>query len=138
MEALWRWPGSAGTQPLRRILQRGYVLNRDFRAAFGDSNIELCLLIAPHGGGIEPGSSEIMRTVAEVGGWVPSMRSPAPHSDGTLYDVCRACSSDLEGQAEKSFSAERYRPDKTYYRQLPRVTAAAFLGDRLLAMFQEN
>ena len=51
------------------ILQRGYVLNRDFRVAFGDSKIELCLLIAPHGGGIEPGSSEIMRTVAEMGGW---------------------------------------------------------------------
>ena len=25
--------------------------------------------MAPHGGGIEPGSSEIMRAVAEVGGW---------------------------------------------------------------------
>jgi phage replication-related protein YjqB (UPF0714/DUF867 family) len=51
------------------ILKRGHVLGRDFRVAFGDSKIELCLLIAPHGGGIEPGSSEIMRTVAEVGGW---------------------------------------------------------------------
>ncbi len=36
---------------------------------FGDSKIELCLLIAPHGGGIEPGSSDIMRAVAEAGGW---------------------------------------------------------------------
>jgi phage replication-related protein YjqB (UPF0714/DUF867 family) len=51
------------------ILQRGYVPNRDFCVAFGDSKIEVCLLIAPHGGGIEPGSSEIMRIVAEVGGW---------------------------------------------------------------------
>lgn len=51
------------------ILKSGYVNGRDFRVAFGDSKIELCLLIAPHGGGIEPGSSEIMRTVAEVGGW---------------------------------------------------------------------
>jgi phage replication-related protein YjqB (UPF0714/DUF867 family) len=51
------------------ILQRGYVLGRDFRIAFGDSKIELCLLIAPHGGGIEPGSSEIMRAVAEPSGW---------------------------------------------------------------------
>ena len=51
------------------ILQSGYVIGRDFRVAFGDSKIELCLLIAPHGGGIEPGSSEIMRAVAEVGGW---------------------------------------------------------------------
>ena len=51
------------------ILKSGYVLGRDIRVAFGDSRIELCLLIAPHGGGIEPGSSEIMRTVAELGGW---------------------------------------------------------------------
>jgi len=51
------------------ILKRGHVLGRDFRVAFGDSKIELCLLIAPHGGGIEPGSSEIMRAVAEIGGW---------------------------------------------------------------------
>ena len=51
------------------ILKNGYVAGRDFRVAFGDSKIELCLLTAPHGGGIEPGSSEIMRTVAEVGGW---------------------------------------------------------------------
>jgi phage replication-related protein YjqB (UPF0714/DUF867 family) len=51
------------------ILQRGYVLGRDFRVAFGDSKIEHCLLIAPHGGGIEPGSSEILRAVVETGGW---------------------------------------------------------------------
>jgi phage replication-related protein YjqB (UPF0714/DUF867 family) len=51
------------------ILKRGHVPGRDFRVAFGDSKIELCLLIAPHGGGIEPGSSEIMRAVVEVGGW---------------------------------------------------------------------
>jgi len=51
------------------ILKGGHVLGRDFRVAFGDSKIELCLLIAPHGGGIEPGSSEIMRAVVEAGGW---------------------------------------------------------------------
>jgi phage replication-related protein YjqB (UPF0714/DUF867 family) len=51
------------------ILKNGHVLGRDFRVAFGDSKIDLCLLIAPHGGGIEPGSSEIMRAVAELGGW---------------------------------------------------------------------
>ncbi len=51
------------------ILKGGHVLGRDFRVAFGDSKIDLCLLIAPHGGGIEPGSSEIMRAVAEFGGW---------------------------------------------------------------------
>jgi len=51
------------------ILKNGHVPGRDFRVAFGDSKIDLCLLIAPHGGGIEPGSSEIMRAVAELGGW---------------------------------------------------------------------
>ena len=47
------------------ILQRNFVQGRDFRIAFGDSNIDKCLLAAPHGGGIEPGTSEIMRAVAE-------------------------------------------------------------------------
>jgi phage replication-related protein YjqB (UPF0714/DUF867 family) len=51
------------------ILRRNLVLGRDFRVAFGDSNIEKCFLVAPHGGGIEPGTSEIMRSVAELGGW---------------------------------------------------------------------
>jgi phage replication-related protein YjqB (UPF0714/DUF867 family) len=51
------------------ILQRGHVLGRDFRVAFGDSKIEHCLLVAPHGGGIEPGTSEILRSFVEVGGW---------------------------------------------------------------------
>ena len=37
------------------------------RSAIARSNF--CLLIAPHGGGVEPGSSEIMRAVVEVGGW---------------------------------------------------------------------
>lgn len=51
------------------ILRSGHVPGRDFRIAFGDSKIENCLLIAPHGGGIEPGTSDIMRAVVETGGW---------------------------------------------------------------------
>lgn len=51
------------------ILRNGFLLGRDFQVAFGDSRIERCLLIAPHGGGIEPGTSEIMRAVAQLGGW---------------------------------------------------------------------
>ena len=51
------------------ILARGYVLGRDFRIAFGDGKIDRCLMIAPHGGGIEPGTSEIMRGVARRGDW---------------------------------------------------------------------
>lgn len=52
-----------------REIQAKYVLGRDFRVEFGDNKIERCLLIAPHGGGIEPGTSELMRAVAELGGW---------------------------------------------------------------------
>lgn len=51
------------------ILKNGHLLGRDFRIGFGDGKIDRCLLIAPHGGGIEPGTSEIMRAVAELGGW---------------------------------------------------------------------
>jgi phage replication-related protein YjqB (UPF0714/DUF867 family) len=59
----------AGPRSYAEILKNGHVLGRDFRVAFGDSKIDRCLLVAPHGGGIEPGSSEIMRAVAEAGGW---------------------------------------------------------------------
>lgn len=45
------------------------MLGRDFRIEFGDSKVEQCLLVAPHGGGIEPGTSEILRAVANLGGW---------------------------------------------------------------------
>jgi phage replication-related protein YjqB (UPF0714/DUF867 family) len=53
----------------QEILQRNLVLGRDFRISFGDANIQKGILIAPHGGGIEPGTSEIMRAVAELSGW---------------------------------------------------------------------
>ena len=58
-----------GPDSYAELLSEGNILGRDFRISFGDSRIERCLLIAPHGGGIEPGSSEIMRAVADVGGW---------------------------------------------------------------------
>src|ERR1700722_1370321 len=51
------------------ILERKHLPGRDFRVEFGDNNIERCLLVAPHGGGIEPGTSEILKAVAEPGGW---------------------------------------------------------------------
>jgi phage replication-related protein YjqB (UPF0714/DUF867 family) len=50
------------------ILEK-YLPGRDFRVEFGDNNIDRCLLVAPHGGGIEPGTSEILKAVAELGGW---------------------------------------------------------------------
>jgi phage replication-related protein YjqB (UPF0714/DUF867 family) len=53
----------------QEVLDRGYVPGRDLRIAFGDANIGRCLLAAPHGGGIEPGTSEILRAIAELGGW---------------------------------------------------------------------
>jgi phage replication-related protein YjqB (UPF0714/DUF867 family) len=59
----------AEPQSYAEILQNGLVPGRDFRIAFGDSKIEQCLLVALHGGGIEPGTSDIMRAVVEAGGW---------------------------------------------------------------------
>jgi phage replication-related protein YjqB (UPF0714/DUF867 family) len=56
-------------QSYEEILERKLVPGRDVRIEFGDSKIDQCLLIAPHGGGIEPGTSEIMRAVANLGGW---------------------------------------------------------------------
>ncbi len=51
------------------VLNRGHVPGRDIRVAFGDAGIGRCLLVAPHGGGIEPGTSEILRAIAEMGNW---------------------------------------------------------------------
>ena len=51
------------------VLAKGHVPGRDFRVAFGDGKIDRCLMVAPHGGGIEPGTSEIMRAVAQLGDW---------------------------------------------------------------------
>jgi phage replication-related protein YjqB (UPF0714/DUF867 family) len=53
----------------KEVLDRGYLPGRDIRIAFGDANISRCLLVAPHGGGIEPGTSELLRAVAELGNW---------------------------------------------------------------------
>jgi phage replication-related protein YjqB (UPF0714/DUF867 family) len=59
----------AEPKSFQEILDRGIVPQRDIRIAFGDSNIGRCLLVAPHGGGIEPGTSELLRAVAELGNW---------------------------------------------------------------------
>ena len=53
----------------QEVLDRGFVPGRDFRIAFGDENVARCLLVAPHGGGIEPGTSELLRAVSELGDW---------------------------------------------------------------------
>ncbi len=65
-----------------------------FRIAFGDAKLDRCLLIAPHGGGIEPGTSEIMRSVAHLGGWawyefagfLRSGNKTALHLSSTTFD----------------------------------------------------
>ena len=76
------------------ILERGRVPGRDFRIAFDDNKIDRCLLAAPHGGGIEPGTSEIMRAVADAGGWawyefagfLRQGNKAALHITSTLFD----------------------------------------------------
>ncbi len=69
MGDLISWGSLAEPRNFQEVLDRGYVPGRDLRIAFGDANIGRCLLAAPHGGGIEPGTSEILRAVAEPGGW---------------------------------------------------------------------
>lgn len=64
----------------QQILERGYRHGRDFRVQVGNlANIDGCLLVAPHGGAIEPGTTEIMRALADVGGWAYY------HFDGLLH-----------------------------------------------------
>jgi phage replication-related protein YjqB (UPF0714/DUF867 family) len=53
----------------QEVLDRGYVPGRDLRIEFGDGDIERCLVVAPHGGGIEPGTSELLRAISESGDW---------------------------------------------------------------------
>lgn len=53
----------------QEVLDRGYVPGRDLRIAFGDADIARCLLVAPHGGGIEPGTSELLRAISGLGDW---------------------------------------------------------------------
>jgi len=53
----------------QEVLDRGYVREKDFCVAFNDRNIVGCLLAAPHGGGIEPGTSEILHALTDLGGW---------------------------------------------------------------------
>jgi len=76
------------------VLDRGYILGRDLRIAFGDRGIERCLLVAPHGGGIEPGTSELLRTISDLGAWawyefagfLPISNQEALHIASTLFD----------------------------------------------------
>ena len=84
----------AGPRSYQDMLDRGYVPGRDVRIAFGDANIERCLLVAPHGGGIEPGTSELVRAISELGGWawyefagfLRAGNQEALHIASTLFD----------------------------------------------------
>ena len=61
------------------ILDRGYERGKDFLVRRGNlENVERCLLATPHGGGIEPGTTEILRAVAR------QRRSAYYHFDGML------------------------------------------------------
>jgi len=43
-------------------------IDRDFRVRVHRAKSDT-VIAAPHGGGIEPGTSDIMRAVVEAGGW---------------------------------------------------------------------
>jgi len=78
----------------QEVLDRGYVPGRDIRIALGDADIGRCLLIAPHGGGIEPGTSELVRAISGLGGWawyefagfLRSGNQEALHISSILFD----------------------------------------------------
>jgi phage replication-related protein YjqB (UPF0714/DUF867 family) len=78
----------------QEVLDRGYVPGRDLRIAFGDGEITRCLLVAPHGGGIEPGTSELLRAISELGDWawyefagfLRTGNHEALHIASTLFD----------------------------------------------------
>jgi phage replication-related protein YjqB (UPF0714/DUF867 family) len=54
----------------QEIIDKGYRRGRDFQVSVGNlKNLGCCLLAAPHGGGIETGTSEILREVATRGEW---------------------------------------------------------------------
>ena len=54
----------------QEIIDRGYRRGRDFQVRVGNlKNVGCCLLAAPHGGGIEAGTSEILGEVATRGEW---------------------------------------------------------------------
>ncbi len=57
-------------QSYQEILDAGYQADRDFCIATDHlDNIDTCLLVAPHGGSIEPGMGDTMLAVAEEGQW---------------------------------------------------------------------
>jgi len=86
--------GSSSIINYQEVLDRGYVPGRDLRIAFGDGGIARCLLVAPHGGGIEPGTSELLRAISDLGGWawyefagfLRKGNQEALHIASTLFD----------------------------------------------------
>ena len=77
----------------QEVLDLGYIPGRDIRIEFGDTGIERCLLVAPHGGGIEPGTSELLREIRAFGwawyefaGFLRNRNKEALHIASTLFD----------------------------------------------------
>jgi phage replication-related protein YjqB (UPF0714/DUF867 family) len=73
----------------------GHQRDRDFEIVIGHrENIRNCLIVAPHGGGTEPMTSEIARAVADVSarsfylflGLLPQNNWDAFHIDSTSFD----------------------------------------------------
>src|SRR5579864_7885716 len=77
------------------ILKAGYRRDHDFEVVIGNrENIRPCLIVAPHGGSIEPLTSEIARAVADISsrsfymflGRLPRNNWDAFHIDSTSFD----------------------------------------------------
>ena len=77
------------------ILEAGHQRDRDFEVVIGNrENARSCLIVAPHGGSIEPMTSEIARAVADVSdrsfylflGRLARNNWDAFHIDSTSFD----------------------------------------------------
>jgi len=77
------------------ILEAGLRKGRDFEVVIGNrENVRSCLIVAPHGGSIEPKTSEIARAVADVSartfylflGLLRRNNWDAFHIDSTCFD----------------------------------------------------
>lgn len=82
----------------QEIIGAGYESGRDFAVGTGNiDNIERCLLVSPHGGSIEPGTTDVMLAVTNLGQWayynfqgqLPRRNWPELHIPSTHFDEPR-------------------------------------------------
>jgi phage replication-related protein YjqB (UPF0714/DUF867 family) len=79
----------------QEVLDAGYVRDQDFRVAVGNlEQVAGCLVTAPHGGGIEPGTSEIARNCKPPR---PVRSTPGSKDRHHAFEVANAASVSRRG-----------------------------------------